>query len=318
MVETLLEVRQLSKTFRYRTGWFHRQTVEAVKPLSFTLRERQTLAIIGENGSGKSTLAKMLAGMVEPTSGELLIDDHPLTFGDYSYRSQKIRMIFQDPSTSLNPRQRISQILDFPLRLNTDLDAEARQQQSIDTLRMVGLLPDHVSYYPHMLAPGQKQRLGLARALILRPKVIVCDEALASLDMSMRSQLINLMLELQEKMGLTYLFISHNLSVVKHVSNKIAVMYLGKIMEVASYRDIFLEPHHPYTKALLSAIPIPKAHLNRERIILEGDITSPVNPPAGCRFASRCWKCKEICKQQSPELRKVGNSVVACHFAEED
>ncbi|STT92947.1 peptide transport system ATP-binding protein sapF [Klebsiella pneumoniae] len=148
MVETLLEVRQLSKTFRYRTGWFHRQTVEAVKPLSFTLRERQTLAIIGENGSGKSTLAKMLAGMVEPTSGELLIDDHPLTFGDYSYRSQKIRMIFQDPSTSLNPRQRISQILDFPLRLNTDLDAEARQKQIIDTLRMVGLLPDHVSYYP--------------------------------------------------------------------------------------------------------------------------------------------------------------------------
>lgn len=207
MVETLLEVRQLSKTFRYRTGWFHRQTVEAVKPLSFTLRERQTLAIIGENGSGKSTLAKMLAGMVEPTSGELLIDDHPLTFGDYSYRSQKIRMIFQDPSTSLNPRQRISQILDFPLRLNTDLDAEARQKQIIDTLRMVGLLPDHVSYYPHMLAPGQKQRLGLARALILRPKVIVCDEALASLDMSMRSQLINLMLELQEKQGISYIYV---------------------------------------------------------------------------------------------------------------
>lgn len=198
MVETLLEVRNLSKTFRYRTGWFHRQTVEAVKPLSFTLRERQTLAIIGENGSGKSTLAKMLAGMVEPSTGELLIDDRPLAFGDYSFRSQKIRMIFQDPSTSLNPRQRISQILDFPLRLNTDLEPEARQKQIIETLRMVGLLPDHVSYYPHMLAPGQKQRLGTARALILRPKVIVCDEALASLDMSMRSQLINLMLELQE------------------------------------------------------------------------------------------------------------------------
>ena len=188
MIETLLEVRNLSKTFRYRTGWFRRQTVEAVKPLSFTLREGQTLAIIGENGSGKSTLAKMLAGMIEPTSGELLIDDHPLHFGDYSFRSQRIRMIFQDPSTSLNPRQRISQILDFPLRLNTDLEPEQRRKQIIETMRMVGLLPDHVSYYPHMLAPGQKQRLGLARALILRPKVIIADEALASLDMSMRSQ----------------------------------------------------------------------------------------------------------------------------------
>ncbi|CDL20811.1 Peptide transport system ATP-binding protein SapF [Klebsiella pneumoniae IS53] len=234
MVETLLEVRQLSKTFRYRTGWFHRQTVEAVKPLSFTLRERQTLAIIGENGSGKSTLAKMLAGMVEPTSGELLIDDHPLTFGDYSYRSQKIRMIFQDPSTSLNPRQRISQILDFPLRLNTDLDAEARQKQIIDTLRMVGLLPDHVSYYPHMLAPGQKQRLGLARALILRPKVIICDEALASLDMSMRSQLINLMLELQEKQGISYIYVTQHLGMMKHISDQVLVMHNGEVVERGS------------------------------------------------------------------------------------
>lgn len=182
MTETLFEVHNLSKTFRYRTGWFHRQILEAVKPLSFMLRERQTLAIIGENGSGKSTLAKMLAGMIPPTTGELLIDDHPLEYGDYAFRSQ-----------------RMSQILDFPLRLNTDLDADARKKQIIDTLRMVGLLPDYASYYPYTMAPGQKQRLGLARALILRPKVIIADEALASLDMSMRSQLINLMLELQEK-----------------------------------------------------------------------------------------------------------------------
>ncbi|RRF75453.1 peptide ABC transporter ATP-binding protein SapF [Klebsiella pneumoniae] len=252
MVETLLEVRQLSKTFRYRTGWFHRQTVEAVKPLSFTLRERQTLAIIGENGSGKSTLAKMLAGMVEPTSGELLIDDHPLTFGDYSYRSQKIRMIFQDPSTSLNPRQRISQILDFPLRLNTDLDAEARQKQIIDTLRMVGLLPDHVSYYPHMLAPGQKQRLGLARALILRPKVIVCDEALASLDMSMRSQLINLMLELQEKQGISYIYVTQHLGMMKHISDQVLVMHNGEVVERGSTADVLASPLHDLTRRLIA------------------------------------------------------------------
>ncbi|MFA1645182.1 MAG: putrescine export ABC transporter ATP-binding protein SapF, partial [Enterobacteriaceae bacterium] len=229
MVDTLLEVRNLSKTFRYRTGLFHRQNVEAVKPLSFALREKQTLAIIGENGSGKSTLAKMLAGMIEPTDGEILIDDHLLKFGDYSFRSQRIRMIFQDPSTSLNPRQRISQILDFPLRLNTDLSAEARRKQIIDTLRMVGLLPDHVSYYPHMLAPGQKQRLGLARALILRPKVIVDDEALASLDMSMRSQLINLMLELQEKQGIAYIYVTQHLGMMKHISDQVLVMHEGRI-----------------------------------------------------------------------------------------
>ena len=201
-METLLEVRNLSKTYRYRTGLFRRQHVEAVKGVSFTLREKQTLAVIGENGSGKSTLAKMLSGMVEPTDGEMLIDDHPLEYGDYGYRSQRIRMIFQDPSTSLNPRQRVSQILDFPLRLNTELDDEEREKRIIATLRQVGLLRDHAGYYPHMLAPGQKQRLALARALILQPKVIVADEALASLDMTMRSQLVNLMLELQEKHGI--------------------------------------------------------------------------------------------------------------------
>ena len=240
MVETLLEVRNLSKTFRYRTGWFHRQTVEAVKPLSFTLRERQTLAIIGENGSGKSTLAKMLAGMVEPSTGELLIDDRPLAFGDYSFRSQKIRMIFQDPSTSLNPR------------LNTDLEPEARQKQIIETLRMVGLLPDHVSYYPHMLAPGQKQRLGLARALILRPKVIVCDEALASLDMSMRSQLINLMLELQEKQGISYIYVTQHLGMMKHISDQVLVMHQGEVVERGSTADVLASPLHDLTKRLIA------------------------------------------------------------------
>ena len=232
MIETLLEVRNLSKTFRYRTGWFRRQTVEAVKPLSFTLREGQTLAIIGENGSGKSTLAKMLAGMIEPTSGELLIDDHPLHFGDYSFRSQRIRMIFQDPSTSLNPRQRISQILDFPLRLNTDLE--------------------HVSYYPHMLAPGQKQRLGLARALILRPKVIIADEALASLDMSMRSQLINLMLELQEKQGISYIYVTQHIGMMKHISDQVLVMHQGEVVERGSTADVLASPLHELTKRLIA------------------------------------------------------------------
>lgn len=253
MIETLLEVRNLSKTFRYRNGLFRRQHLQAVKPLSFTLREKQTLAIIGENGSGKSTLAKMLVGMIEPTTGELLIDDHPLTFGDYTYRSQHIRMIFQDPTTSLNPRQRVSQILDFPLRLNTDLDSTARRQRIIETLRMVGMLPDHTSYYPHMLAPGQKQRLGLARAMILRPKVIIADEALASLDMSMRSQLINLMLELQEKQGIAYIYVTQHIGMMKHISDQVMVMHDGEVVERGSTADVLASPLHDLTRRLIAS-----------------------------------------------------------------
>ncbi|MCS5855703.1 peptide ABC transporter ATP-binding protein SapF [Klebsiella pneumoniae subsp. pneumoniae] len=252
MVETLLEVRQLSKTFRYRTGWFHRQTVEAVKPLSFTLRERQTLAIIGENGSGKSTLAKMLAGMVEPTSGELLIDDHPLTFGDYSYRSQKIRMIFQDPSTSLNPRQRI--LADPRFSAATEYRSRRRGAAEADNRH-----PAHGrsaagprQLLPHMLAPGQKQRLGLARALILRPKVIVCDEALASLDMSMRSQLINLMLELQEKQGISYIYVTQHLGMMKHISDQVLVMHNGEVVERGSTADVLASPLHDLTRRLIA------------------------------------------------------------------
>jgi cationic peptide transport system ATP-binding protein len=236
-METLLEVRNLSKTYRYRTGLFRRQHVEAVKSVSFTLREGQTLAVIGENGSGKSTLAKMLSGMVEPTAGELLIDDHPLAFGDYRYRSQRIRMIFQDPSTSLNPRQRIGQLLDAPLRLNTDLEPAEREQRINQTLRQVGMLPDHAYYYPHMLASGQKQRVALARALILQPKVIVADEALASLDMSMRSQIINLMLELQEK----------------HISDQVLVMHEGEIVERGSTAEVLAAPLHELTKRLIAS-----------------------------------------------------------------
>ena len=253
MDETLLEVRNLSKTYRYRTGLFRRQHVEAVKKISFTLREGQTLAIIGENGSGKSTLAKMLSGMIEPTSGEMLIENHALDYGDYGYRSQRIRMIFQDPSTSLNPRQRIGQILDFPLRLNTDLDAEAREKRIIATLRQVGLLRDHAAYYPHMLAPGQKQRIGLARALILQPQVIIADEALASLDMSMRSQLINLMLELQDKHRIAYIYVTQHLGMMKHISDQVLVMHQGEVVERGSTADVLACPLHDLTKRLINS-----------------------------------------------------------------
>ena len=252
-METLLEVRDLSKTYRYKTGLFRPQHIDAVKNVSFTLRERQTLAIIGENGSGKSTLAKMLSGMIAPSSGEIIINNHPLEFGDYGYRSQVIRMIFQDPGTSLNPRQRVSQILDLPLRLNSGLSAEQRELRIIETLRKVGLLRDHAGYYPHMLAPGQKQRLALARALILEPKVIVADEALASLDMTMRSQLVNLMLELQERDGLSYIYVTQHIGMMKHISDLVMVMHQGQVVERGGTADVLASPLHDLTRRLINS-----------------------------------------------------------------
>jgi cationic peptide transport system ATP-binding protein len=251
MVETLLEVRNLSKTFRYRTGLFHRQTVDAVKPLSFTLREKQTLAIIGENGSGKSTLAKMLAGMVEPTAGEVLIDDHPLTFGDYSFRSQRIRMIFQDPSTSLNPRQRISQILDFPLRLNTDLEPEARESASLKPCAWWAVTGSR-KLLPAYAGPRPETASGSGACVDFAPEVIIADEALASLDMSMRSQLINLMLELQEKQGISYIYVTQHLGMMKHISDQVMVMHQGEVVERGSTADVMASPLHELTKRLIA------------------------------------------------------------------
>ena len=314
----LVETVDLKKYFKVGNGRF----LHAVDGVNLEIPEGKTLGVVGESGCGKSTLGRVVMGLLPATSGEIHFDGQDIvkcSKREFKEVRKKVQMIFQDPYSSLDPRMSIYELIAEPLIQNHVCANRAeildRVQKLMDT---VGLAQRYINSYPHELDGGRRQRIGIARALILQPKFIVMDEPVSALDVCVQAQILNLMLELQEKMGLTYLFISHNLSVVKHVSNKIAVMYLGKIMEVASYRDIFLEPHHPYTKALLSAIPIPKAHLNRERIILEGDITSPVNPPAGCRFASRCWKCKEICKQQSPELRKVGNSVVACHFAEED
>ena len=253
----LLDVQDVAFSFRTYAG-----EVQAVRGVSFTLARGKCLGIVGESGCGKSVMAKSIIRL-NPSSpkgiykrGQILFEGRDLLSlskrAMESVRASEIRMIFQDPSTSLNPRQRISQILDFPLRLNTDLDAEARQKQIIDTLRMVGLLPDHVSYYPHMLAPGQKQRLGLARALILRPKVIICDEALASLDMSMRSQLINLMLELQEKQGISYIYVTQHLGMMKHISDQVLVMHQGEVVERGSTADVLASPLHDLTKRLIA------------------------------------------------------------------
>ncbi|KLN97290.1 putrescine export ABC transporter ATP-binding protein SapF [Moellerella wisconsensis] len=253
MIETLLEVRDLTKIFRFRTGLFKRHQLEAVKPVSFNLQAGQTLAIIGANGSGKSTLARMLSGVTEPTSGKIFINNHQLEYGDYGYRSQRIRMIFQDPSTSLNPRQRIGQTLENPLKLNTDLTASERQKRIIETLRQVGLLSDHAEYYPHMLAAGQKQRIALARALILQPEIIIADEALASLDMSMRSQIINLMLELQEKHGIAYIYVTQHLGMMKHISDKVLVMDKGEVVERGNTAEVLAAPLHEVTRKLIES-----------------------------------------------------------------
>ncbi|MBD1228428.1 putrescine export ABC transporter ATP-binding protein SapF [Xenorhabdus griffiniae] len=253
MVETLLEVKNLTKTFRYRTGLFRRHQLDAVKPVSFTLQSKKTLAILGANGSGKSTLARMLSGVIEPSSGEILINGHKLSYGDYSYRSQRIRMIFQDPSTSLNPRQRIGQILDMPLILNTKLSPSEREKRINQTLRQVGLLPDHANYYPHMLASGQKQRVALARALILQPQIIVADEALASLDVSMRSQIINLMLELQEKHGISYIYVTQHLGMMKHISDQVLVMHQGEVVERGNTAEVLASPLHDITRKLIAS-----------------------------------------------------------------
>ncbi|MBT0726375.1 peptide ABC transporter ATP-binding protein SapF [Rosenbergiella australiborealis] len=253
MLETLLEVRNLSKTYRYKTGLFRSQPIEAVKNVSFTLKERQTLAIIGENGSGKSTLAKMLAGMVEPSAGEILINNQPLVYGDYRFRSPLIRIILQDPTASLNPRQRVSQILDLPLRLNSQLTDEQRYTHIITTLKKVGLLKEHAGLYPHMLAPGQRQRLALARALILQPKIVIADEAMTSLDMTMRSQLVNLMLELQERDGLSYIYVTQQIGMMKHVSDGLIVMRAGEIVERGGTADVLACPLHDLTRKLINS-----------------------------------------------------------------
>ncbi|CZF77968.1 Glutathione import ATP-binding protein GsiA [Grimontia celer] len=249
----LLEVDGLCKNYQYRTGLFTKRVIEAVKPVSFSIEAGETLAFIGENGSGKSTLAKMLAGVVSPTGGEIRVNGEVLGASDYQTRCKLIRMIFQDPNTSLNPRNQIGQILEAPLKRNTNMTPQERERRVVDTLRQVGLLPEHAYFYPQMLATGQKQRVSLARALILQPCVIVADEALNGLDMSMRSQILNLLLELQELMGLSYVYVSQHMGVVKHVADKVMVMQNGEVVESGTTQQVFTAPEHALTQRLIES-----------------------------------------------------------------
>lgn len=254
MIEpALLQVRGLCKTYQNRTGLFRRQAVEAIKPLSFDLGVGQTLAIVGEAGSGKSTLARILAGMIEPSGGEIAIEGQPLIHGDYQTRCKLLRMIFQDPNTSLNRKIRVGQILETPLRLNTALSEEERREKVIQTLRMVGMLADHALFYPQMLSAGQQQRVGLARALILNPKIVVADEALSTLDISVRSQIINLLLKLQQELGIAYVIVANDLGLVRHISDKVIVMHQGKVVESGETQQVFAAPQHEVTKRLIQS-----------------------------------------------------------------
>ncbi|CEO39685.1 ABC transporter ATP-binding protein [Photobacterium kishitanii] len=252
-MSSLLEVENLKKDYHYRSGLFRRRTIEAVKPVSFQLNAGETIALLGENGSGKSTLAKMLAGVITPTEGIVRVNGEQLHHHDYQTRCKLIRMIFQDPNTSLNPRIQIGRILEGPLKRNTNMTPQAREKRIMDTLKRVGLLPEHAYFYPQMLATGQKQRVSLARALILQPCIIVADEALNGLDMSMRSQMINLLLELQEEMGLSYVYVSQHMGVIKHFSDKVMVMQDGEVVEKGRTANVFANPKHSLTQKLLDS-----------------------------------------------------------------
>jgi peptide/nickel transport system ATP-binding protein/oligopeptide transport system ATP-binding protein len=322
--DVLLEVDRLVKFFPVRGGLLQRTVawVKAVDDVSFFIRRGETLGLVGESGCGKTTVGRTLLRLVPATSGQVRFEGKNIfdLKADQLKRARRdIQIIFQDPFSSLDPRIPIGESIAEGLLIH-GVSREERQQRVFDVLARVGLLPEHAKRYPHEFSGGQRQRIGIARALALRPKFIVCDEPVSALDVSIQSQVLNILKDLQDEYGLTYLFIAHNLSVVEHISDRVGVMYLGKMAELADRNDLFENPQHPYTHALLSAIPIPDPRVRRERIILKGDVPSPLNPPSGCRFHTRCWLAQDICKQQVPAWRNVAGPgqiehFVACHFA---
>ncbi|RFB98811.1 dipeptide ABC transporter ATP-binding protein [Rhizobium leguminosarum bv. trifolii] len=314
MTGAVLEGRDLARFYTVNRGLFKADaTVKALNGVSFSLQSGKTLAVVGESGCGKSTLARLVTMIENPTAGELLIDGKPARVGDRSLRSQ-VQIVFQNPYGSLNPRQKVGAILEEPLKINTDLNAAARRRKVEEMMARVGLRPEHHGRYPHMFSGGQRQRIAIARALMLRPKVLVLDEPVSALDLSIQAQVLNLLMDLQKEMGLAYLFISHGLSVVHHIADEVMVMYLGRPVETGPAAEVFARPRHPYTAALLSATPIADPERAKNRIRLQGELPSPLKPPSGCHFNPRCWKAQEYCRQVSPELRGEGAQQYACHF----
>jgi peptide/nickel transport system ATP-binding protein len=318
----LLEVRDLVKHFPIKTGVIFDHEVgrvRAVDGVTLNVQEGETLGLVGESGSGKSTLGRTILQLIPPTSGSVRFEGQEIV-GRRGRAMQSVRremqMIFQDPYASLNPRQRVGQIVGTPLRIHGLASGDGLKRQVNELLERVGLGPEHYNRFPHEFSGGQRQRIGIARALALRPKLIIADEPVSALDVSIQAQIINLLEDLQNEFKLTYLFVAHDLGVIRHVSDRIAVMYLGKIVEVGPADEVYSNPIHPYTLSLLSALPIPdpRANARREQIVLEGDIPSPANPPAACRFHTRCPYATEICSQDEPKLVDWGNGHwAACH-----
>jgi oligopeptide/dipeptide ABC transporter ATP-binding protein len=324
MAETLLEMREVVKHFPITQGIvFQRQigAVQAVDGVSLSVQQGETLGLVGESGCGKSTTARVIMRLLEPTSGTIEFEGQDITHihGDrLKALRREMQMIFQDPYSSLNPRKTVGSIIAEPFAIHKMNTGDGERKRAVqDLMDRVGLNPEHYNRYPHEFSGGQRQRIGVARALALRPKVIVADEPVSALDVSIQAQVLNLLRELQRELGLTLIFIAHDLSVVRHMCDRVAVMYLGKIVELATSEQLYAHPRMPYTGALMSAVPVadPKLAAAKKRQVLAGDVPSPSNPPPACRFHTRCWKAQDICRQEAPELEvKDGGNVAACHF----
>ena len=308
MSEYLLKVDNLKKYFPIRTGWFGMKLLKAVDGVSFDIKPGETLGLVGESGCGKTTVGRTLLHLYEPTDGHILYNGTPITSGNIHKFRQEMQIVFQDPYSSLNPRMTVSDIVGEPLDIHKLYNSKAERAERInELLKLVGLNSDHARRYAHEFSGGQRQRIGIARALAVNPKFIVCDEPVSALDVSIQAQVINTFEDLQEKLGIAYLFIAHDLLVVKHISRRIAVMYLGRIVEIADADEVIAHPMHPYTQSLISAIPIPdpKIARTRQRIPLEGDVPSPLNMPSGCAFRPRCRYATERCAQECPGLTEI-------------
>jgi oligopeptide transport system ATP-binding protein len=317
MTTPLLEVRDLVVDYPVRSGVLRRVTgrVSAVAGVNLTVAPGETVGLVGESGCGKTSLARTVVGLRQPSSGQILLDGHDIGAGN---RARDVQMVFQDPHASLNPRRTVRQIVGRGWSIHPDLVPKADRPDALaELLGRVGLNPDHADRYPHEFSGGQRQRIGLARALAMRPKLIVCDEAVSALDVSIRAQIVNLLQDLQADLGISYLFIAHDLSIVEHISHRIAVMYLGTIVETGGRDEIFGAPAHPYTQSLLDAVPVTRPWLSdAARVTVSGDPPSPANPPGGCRFHTRCPLAQPVCASTSPTLRAFDGRLVACHFAE--